>query len=91
MQIEAYVWVFNGVGGTFPSGVFSSREKAEEWIARNRLSGTLTMYPVDVGAWDWAIAGGDFKPKRDYQWTPKFIGAFSCGRVHFHFEDGREG
>ena len=33
------VWVFNGSRGTFPSGDFSSREKAEAWIAANKLSG----------------------------------------------------
>jgi hypothetical protein len=48
-------WVFNGGGGRFPSGVFSTREKAEAWINQHGLSGVLTKYPLDEGAWDWAI------------------------------------
>jgi hypothetical protein len=46
------IWVFNG-GGQFPAAVFSSREKAEVWIAERVLSGVLTKYPVDVPVYDW--------------------------------------
>jgi hypothetical protein len=84
---KTYVWVFNG-GGNFPSGVFSSREKAEAWIAANRLSGCLTMYPLDQGAYEWAIETGSFKVRRDDQKTPKFIGKFASGYVHYHYENG---
>lgn len=35
------VWVFNG-GGTFPAAVFTTRELAEAWIARHKVSGVLT-------------------------------------------------
>jgi hypothetical protein len=28
---------------------------AEKWIHKNRLTGTLTQYPLDVGIYDWAI------------------------------------
>ncbi len=83
-----FVWVFNG-GGTFPSGVFSAREKAEAWIAGNRLSGCLTKYPLDIGAYEWAISEGHFKPKRDDQRTSGFIGRFACGHEHFHYTDGQ--
>lgn len=31
------------------SGVFSTLENAEAWIARHKLSRVLTKYPVDVG------------------------------------------
>ena len=53
---EGWVYVFNGAdpqqkGRTsLPSGVFTSREKAEAWITRHRLSGLLTAYPLDEGA-----------------------------------------
>ena len=85
---EAYrwVWVFTG-GGTFPSGVFSSREKAEAWIRANRLEGCLTRYPLDVGAYDWAVREGYFLPKRDDQRTPAFIQRFACGQEHYHYEN----
>jgi hypothetical protein len=82
------VWVFNG-DNSFPSGVFSSRENAERWISEQRLSGTLTKYPVDVPVYDWAIANGAFKPKRADQREPRFIGRFSSAREeHYHYTDG---
>ncbi|MDC1142096.1 hypothetical protein OAU50_03320 [Planctomycetota bacterium] len=84
-----YVWVFNGANMNFPSGVFSTRERAEEWIQDKRLTGTLTRYPVDVSAYDHSIANGTFRPKGPQHETPEFIGKFSGGEVHFHYEDGQ--
>ena len=83
-----FVWVFNG-GGVFPSGVFSTREKAEAWIVRYELTGCLTNNPLDVGAYDWAVAEGRFKPMREYQKAPRFIGRFAYGNEHYHYEAGR--
>ena len=83
------VWVFNGNNSNFPSGVFSSREKAEEFISTRKLSGVLTEYPMDVLVYDWAISNGHFKPKRDDQRTPEFIQRFSsASQEHFHYENG---
>jgi hypothetical protein len=85
------VWVFNG-GGGFPAAVFSTREKAETWIAERCLSGVLTKYPVDVPVYDWAIACGAFKPKRADQSGPRFIGRFSSAcQEHYHYTDGATG
>ncbi len=86
------VWVFNG-GGQFPSGVFTSRELAEAWIAEHRLIGILTNYPLDVGLYDWAIARGTFKPKRPEHSEPAFIGRFNSARQdHRHyFGDTKDG
>lgn len=81
------VWVFNG-GGRFPSGVFSTIEKAEEWIAGHRLSGVLTWYPLDAGMYDWVIAGGHWCPRTDEQRTAAFIGRFSSAYRHHHYEVG---
>lgn len=67
---DLFVWVFNG-GGRFPSGVFSTREKAEAWINKHGLTGVLTKYPLDEGAWGWAIREGYFTPTRDDQKTPR--------------------
>jgi hypothetical protein len=36
------VWVFNGARSSFPSGVFETREEADTWIRKWRLTGTLT-------------------------------------------------
>jgi hypothetical protein len=84
------VWVFVAEGGRFPSAVFSSVETAEPWIARYRVSGTLTQYPLDVGTFDWAIEKGVFKPKRDEHTTPRFVGRFtSASQEHHHYVDGK--
>jgi hypothetical protein len=84
------VWIFNGSGAQFPSGAFSSREKAETWIQQHRLNGTLTAYPIDIGVYDWAIAAAHFQPKRDEQREPEFIQRFSsASQKHYHYENGR--
>ena len=85
---ESDVWVFNGRGGRFPSGVFATRGAAEEWISKHQLSGTLTRYPVGIGVYDWAIANGQFKPKKPEHRQAEFIGKFtSAGMEHYHFDD----
>jgi hypothetical protein len=89
-QIMNRVWIFKGQKAQFPSGAFSSREAAERWIHQHRLSGTLTVYPLDVGVYDWAVAAGHFAPKRDDQRAPEFIQGFSsASQEHYHYEDGR--
>ena len=89
-KIDRAVWIFNG-GSAFPSGVFTSRERAEEWIRRNRLAGTLTAYPLDMGAYDWAVSEGYFIPKRDDQKTSEFIARFSSAyQEHYHYKSDEE-
>jgi hypothetical protein len=84
------VWVFTGpryslsYTTTFPGGVFSSLDVAEEWIKHYALSGTVTLYRLDVGAYDWAIANGTFKPSKPDHETSEFIGRFSGGDIHYH-------
>jgi hypothetical protein len=91
------IWVFTGArstpstNATFPGGVFSSRLRAEEWITKHGLSGVLTMYRLDVGAYDWAVENGAFKPKKPHHFTPEFIGRFAGGEIHFHYETGKRG
>ncbi|MFL5241941.1 MAG: hypothetical protein ACJ8FY_07520 [Gemmataceae bacterium] len=85
------VWVFNGEGGIFPAAVFSSRQKAEEWIARCKLSGCLTKYPMDNAVYDWVIAQGYWSPKEAHQREAKFIQSFSSAHLeHYHYEAGSE-
>jgi hypothetical protein len=83
------VWVFNGNNSQFPSAVFTATEKAEEWIQRHNLSGTLTLYHVDEGAYDWSIRNALFSPHKPHHSTPDFIGRFAGGQRHFHYEDGQ--
>jgi len=85
------VFVFNGRRNRFPSAVFSSEETARKWIRKNKLSGTLTRYPIDIPIYDWAISGGYFNPKSDDKRSADFIANFSSAHQdHFHFEDGED-
>jgi len=89
MEKSQSVWVFVGSEGRFPGGVFRTRGAAEEWIQRHGLSGVLTEYPLDVGAYDWAIAEGHFTPKTDRERSASFVGQFSSGgQDHSHYADG---
>jgi hypothetical protein len=89
MCILDRVWVFNGVQSSFPSGVFSTREAAEFWIRKYSLTGTLTLYPIDVGMYDYVIDKGHFTPKKEAHTSELFIGKFSGGGIdHFHYEEG---
>jgi hypothetical protein len=90
-MIEAeWVWVVKGEKASFPAGIFSSLDLAERWIAHRRLTGTLTLYPVDIGVYDWAIAEGFVQPSKPHQATSNFIGRFtSASMKHHHYEDGR--
>ena len=89
-EVEA-VWVFNGNGNAFPSGIFLSHELADAWITSYRLSGTLTCYPSNTGVYDWAISRGHWKPEYPSQQTPEFIQRFSSAYLeHYHYENGRQ-
>jgi hypothetical protein len=86
---ERGVWIFLGEGGRWPSGVFSSREAAVEWIAEHHLTGMITEYPVDVGVYDWAIATGSFHPGKPEHSSSGFIGRFTtAAQEHEYFTGG---
>lgn len=82
------VWIFCG-GGQFASGAFSTKDNAETWIAEHGLTGLLTWYPLDEGMYEWAVRSGHFTPTKEHQKTGEFVGQFSCGAVHFHYERGK--
>ncbi len=83
------IWVFNGSGSRFPSGVFTDLESAENWIKLHGLSGVLTAYPENIGVFDWAIENKFFTPKKEEHSSPEFIGKFSsASQEHYHFENG---
>jgi len=82
-------WIFNGANSRFCSGVFSTRENAERWISNYKLSGLLTLYPMDESAYDWAISNDFFSPSKDSHKAPDFIQKFtSASQEHYHYEDG---
>ena len=92
MADSKVIWVFCGEDSSSPGAVFLDFAGAERWIADYRLTGILTAYPADVGVYDWAIAKGFFRPAKEYQRTPKFIGRFSSASLpHHHYENGRRG
>jgi len=90
MLPEHPIWIFVSAGAQFPGGAFSSRERAEAWIAKRRLTGVLTAYPVDEGAFDWALSVGAVTGRaRERGDEPKFVGGFtSAVQEHYHYEDG---
>ena len=84
------VWVFNHARGGFPGGIFTSLDLADRWIRQHRLTGTLTLYPIDTGVYDWALAEGLFRPNKPDQATPDFIGRFTSASLdHHHSENGQ--
>jgi hypothetical protein len=86
---ERSVWVFLGERAHWPSGVFTSRETAVQWIAEHRLTGMITEYPVDVGVYDWAVKTGAFSPSKPKHSEPEFIGGFTTATQNpWHFTDG---
>ena len=87
---NSWVWVFHGVGARFASGVFASLEEASKWIEVEHLTGVLTAYPLNEGAYAWAVRTGAFVPKGPEQCSPGFVQKFSsASQLHAHFEDGK--
>ena len=84
------VFVFHSPNtGRFSSGVFSEKAKAEVWIKKYSLTGVLTVYPINLGIYDWAILNGYFKPSKEKEFTSDFISGFSsASQIHYHYEDG---
>lgn len=83
------IWVFNAEQSRFPGGIFRTREAAESWIAQHKLSGVLTLYPLDTGVYDLFVSQQWFKPKKPDHYSPKFIGGFTdAGQDRYHYENG---
>ena len=87
--MENKVFVFHASGAQFSGGVFSTKILAEEWISENKLSGLLTSFPLDNGAYNWAVEKEYFTPKKEHHYSPDFIGGFtSASMEHNHYENG---
>jgi len=88
------VYVFNYINDYFghPCAVFDQLNIAVCWICKNKVSGMLTRYPMNVSIYDWAIANHFFVPKRPDQFQPEFIGRFTSAYLeHYHFEFDDDG
>jgi hypothetical protein len=85
----ANVWIFHGATASFASGVFAHRDQGLEWIAKHRLTGVLTEYPVGDGCYDIAMRAGHFSPSQPHHGTSAHVAAFSPGYTdHVHVRDG---
>jgi len=87
------IWVFNGANSQFSGGVFEELHVAENWIAKNNLTGMLTEYPINTGVFDWASENDliSMKPEKIEQKKndPIFIGGFTTASMnHNHYENG---
>ena len=87
---RAHVWVFNGSRQSISSAVFTAKPTADEWIAANRLTGTLIAYPIDTPVYDFAREIGGFKPTELTEQTPQFVGNFCGGLPRFMYVLGCE-
>lgn len=82
------VWIFHGEGGRFGSAVFTNIDAAEDWIGKHKLTGLLTLYPLNIGVYDWAIENEFFETKTEKQKSSQFIQGFtSAAQDHFHYEN----
>jgi hypothetical protein len=92
MASGAWVWVFNGECGRFAGGVFTSRERAEEWIRARHLTGVLTAYPLDQGCFDWALGEKLVTGRAVHRGDdPAFVGSFTtASQEHYHYKDGAD-
>ena len=88
--MDEKIYIFHGEGAQFSSAVFDHLSKAEKWITENELTGILTVYPLNVPVYDWAIEKGYFTPKKEHQSSAKFISRFtSASQEHYHYENGK--
>jgi hypothetical protein len=91
MKAYNFVWVFVGENAKFPAALFNNLQDAEFWIEKNDATGILTKYPLDISIYDWCIENSYFKPKKEHEYSARFIQSFSsASQEHFHYENGNK-
>ena len=93
MKPENHIWIFTGAGGRFPSAAFTNIAQAEKWIDKYKLTGMLSVMPVNQGVFDWAMENDalNMKPEKlqEKKNDPDFIGTCNTGSLeHYHYENG---
>ena len=88
-----YIWIFVGTNTSFPSGIFTSKELAIEWVKKHNLTGTLSLMPLDEGVFDWSVRNDMLTIKKEKipekSKDPHFIAScFPASLEHYHFENG---
>ena len=88
-DLSKCVWVFVGDGAHFPCGAFVDFASADQAARRNKLSGVLTAYPLDILVYDWAVANSSFRPTEERHSSPKYIQQFTSAVLeHYHYHEG---
>lgn len=81
-------WVFHGDTSRFANAVFAKRQDAESWIAKHRLSGLLTEYPINHGMFDIAASLNLIPKNIAAAASPQYIQQYVLGISHGHYENG---
>ena len=77
--------MFTPDGATFPAGVFTTRERAEQWIERVGAVGLLGEYVLDAAAYDVLTSAGMFTPRTEAQMTDAYQARFTTPVDHWHY------
>lgn len=87
---QRLVWMFSSTESpsVFPTGIWTSKEKAEVWIASVSASGVLSGYLLDKSAWDSNVRLGLLKLSKPERDTSEFKRKFTTAIDHFHYKDG---
>ena len=82
-----------GEGGCFPAAAFTKFEDADAWVAKHRLTGMLSVMPLNQGLFDWAVENDvlNLKPEKleIKSKDPSFI--VNCATAsldHYHYKKG---
>jgi hypothetical protein len=81
------VWVVNAEGSGLPCGIFTTEERAREFVGRYGFPCTLSEFPLDESAFEHAIARGFFSPRSDGERSPWFVSQFTPRLQHFHLNE----
>ena len=84
--MQEWIWIFNGENSRLPAAVFQDRDQAEEWIRKHKLSGLLTLYPVNKSVYDWAVEEGVFSPKKQREGSSSVIQSFTSASHEYNHD-----
>ncbi len=83
---ERVVWVFTPADSAacFPAGVWSTKEKATQWIRDVGAAGCLSAYILDESAYESNVRLGLLKVVEPAKITPEFKRRFTTAVDHSH-------
>jgi hypothetical protein len=82
------VWIFQATECPYPVACFTEKEKADSWVEKNNLRGTLTKMPFNISIFDWATQSGHYFPRPEELANTSIQGTFSSAYLkHEHFGD----